>query len=124
MVATSPAAPGTFPWQQQVWQESANLLVDDALDYLPPARSARTAAERRALNYTRGILFLNVQPKLQRNVDEARALLESVRQVDADDELGMSALYYLARIAEVHAGQLGRCVRCGCRPLRPRPATS
>ena len=101
--ATSPIASGTFSWQREAWRQSANLLVDEALDHLPLARSVRDSVERREVDYTRAILLLNAQPKLQRNVDEARALLESVRRVDADDDPGVSALYYLARIAAVHA---------------------
>ena len=101
--AAAPPAPATFPWQPGVWQHAADLLVDDALDKLPPARSAHDGAERRELDYARGVLLLNAQPKLQRNIDEARALLESVRQARPDDEPGLNALYALARIAQYHA---------------------
>ena len=100
--SAAPSAPGTPPWQPSTWRQAADLLVDAALDKLPSARSAHDNAERRELDYARGILLLNAQPKLQRNVDESRALLESVRQGRSDDEPGLNALYYLARIAEYH----------------------
>ena len=95
-------ASGTFPWQLDAWHRSADLLVDDALGHLPAARAIRDPAELRQFDYTRAVLLLNSQPKLQRNIGEARSLLKSVRQTRADDELGLSALYYLARIAEFH----------------------
>ena len=96
------AAPSA-PWQEDAWRRSTELLVDDALAKLPADRTANDDAERRNLAYTRGILLLNAQPKLQRNVEQARSLLESVRQTRGDDDTGLSALYYLARIAQFHA---------------------
>ena len=47
--------------------------------------------------------MLNVQPKLPGNIEQAHTLLEAVRQSRADDETGLDALYYLARIAQFHA---------------------
>ena len=106
-IIASPAVPPSssgpsYPWQESTWQQSVKLLVDDALARLPADRAAGSDAERRALAYTRGVLLLNAQPKLQGNIDQARALLEAVRQARADDETGLNALYYLARIAQFH----------------------
>ncbi len=92
-----------FSWQGKTWQRAADLCVDDALAQLPPGRPAAGASERRELDYTRGVLLLNAQPKTQGNVHQAQQLFESVRQTAADDDAGLSALYLLARIAEFHA---------------------
>ena len=100
--APSPAPAPSYPWQEGIWRQASELLVDDALARLPPDRAAGSDAERRALAYTRGVLLLNTQPKLQGNIDQARTLLESVRKVRADDDTGLGALYYLARIAQFH----------------------
>ena len=96
------AAAPAYPWEKAVWQQAAGLLVGEALAQLPLPRAAGSAAECRALDHARGVLLLNAQPKYQGNIDEARALLQSVRQSRADDDLGLSALYYLARIAQFH----------------------
>ncbi len=93
----------SYPWEEAIWRRAANLQVDEALAHLPDRRKAGSDAERRQLDYTRAVLLLNAQPKLQGNIDQARSLLESVRQTRADDATGLGALYYLARIAQFHA---------------------
>jgi tetratricopeptide (TPR) repeat protein len=105
-IGSATAAPGPAPaptWENEAWRKSSDLLVNDAIDSLPADASIRDAAQRRALDCTRAILLLNEQPKLQRNIDEARSLLESVRKTRGDDDPGVTALYYLARIQEFHA---------------------
>ena len=100
----APATPSpSYQWQDSAWRRSTELLVDDALAKLPTEHSASGDAEGRTIAYTRGVLLLNAQPKLQRNIDQARSLLETVRQTRGDDETGLSALYYLARIAQFYA---------------------
>ena len=92
-----------FSWRNETWQRAADLRVDDALAQLPPGRPTDGASERRELDYTRGVLLLNAQPKTQGNVRRAQQLFESVCQTVADDDVGLSALYLLGRIAEFHA---------------------
>lgn len=85
----------------EAWQLGARLLFNDAARAFAEIEAAGTA-DRRESRFGRAVMLLNVQPKTEGNVEESRALLTAVRAEKPDDDIGIGALYYLARLAHYH----------------------
>ena len=78
------------------------------LDYRPAERTFREIAETHAESaweaiFSRAAILLCIQPRTSRNVERAYALFEEVAAKDPNDELGLEARYFLARIYHVHS---------------------
>ena len=79
------------------WDLVALGLVNEAHDAFedhPP--------EDRTARFGEAVTLINLQPKTRSNLDRAEKLLALVAAHDGDDELGVGARYYLARIAQFH----------------------
>jgi hypothetical protein len=81
---------------EAAWSEGAQLSFADA------ARLFARAGDSRETRFGRAVMLLNAQPKTNANVAEGRALLLALRRERPDDDAGIGALYYLARIAQFH----------------------
>ena len=78
------------------------------LDYRPAERTFREIAETHAESareaiFSRAAILLCIQPRTSRNVERAYSHFEEVAAKDPNDELGLEARYFLARIHQVHA---------------------
>ena len=78
------------------------------LDYRPAERIFREIAETHAESareaiFSRAAILLCIQPRTSRNVERAYSHFEEVAAKDPNDELGLEARYFLARIHQVHA---------------------
>jgi hypothetical protein len=85
----------------RAWAETARLDTAGAL------RTFRELAETgggggAAARYGEAVVLLNLQPKTERNVARAEALLEEVRGAAGDEDLVRWAEYQLARAAQWH----------------------
>jgi hypothetical protein len=81
---------------EAAWSEGAQLSFADA------ARHFAKLGDTREARFGRAVMLLNAQPKTNANVAEGRALLLALRRERADDDAGIGALYYLARVAQFH----------------------
>jgi tetratricopeptide (TPR) repeat protein len=63
------------------------------------------AAGDRQSQLGQAIALLNLQPKTEGNLDRADSLLRQVEEGKADDLFGVMALYYRARIAQIHRSE-------------------
>ncbi len=79
------------------WDQTALGLFQDA----HRAFAALPASDREA-RFGEAVTLINLQPKTDGNLDGAAELLTEVAATDATDDLGISARYFLARIAQVH----------------------
>jgi tetratricopeptide (TPR) repeat protein len=78
------------------------------LNYRPAEKIFRGIAENqpefaRDATFSRAAVLLSFQPRTNRNVERAYTLFEQVALENPDDELGLEARYFLARIHHVHA---------------------
>lgn len=83
--------------EASAWDLVALGLVSEAHDVFedhPP--------ENRTARFGEAVTLINLQPKTRSNLDRAETLFSIVAARDGDDELGVSARYYLARIAQFH----------------------
>jgi hypothetical protein len=78
------------------WELGAQLAFADS------ARAFAQVGAAREARLGRAVMLLNAQPKSAAHVATARALLTALRTEQPDDEPGIAALYYLARIAQFH----------------------
>lgn len=76
-----------------VWGDAARGLVNDAY------RQFEKAGTHREAQLGLAVTLVNVQPKTSANIERAAAILEVLR---GNDELGITATYYLARLEQVH----------------------
>lgn len=91
LFATEPAA------TPSAWDQTALGLFKDAhLSF-----AAQPAADREA-RFGEAVTLLSLQPKTDTNLDRAASLFAALIAAKADDDLGISARYYLARIPQVH----------------------
>lgn len=63
---------------------------------------AAQTTKNRETRFGEAVTLINVQPKTDGNLDRAAALLTAIMEEDSSDSLGVSARYYLARIAQIH----------------------
>lgn len=83
---------------EKAWRDTAFSLFRDA----NRAFIEQTGREARL---GQALSLLQVQPKTDRNISEAASLLEEVRATDQNDNLGITARYYLGRLEHVHRTQ-------------------
>ncbi len=89
-------APDARSAVQHGWREMSRLQfrrAHEALQTTGPMREAR---------FARAMALLNVQPKTRTNIDAADDALRTLTAEDGDDEWGVAAQYFLARIEQVH----------------------
>ena len=84
------------------WRDAHHLLVNEAADQFDEI--ARRGGLREA-QLGLAVTLINCQPLTQGNVDRAAGILESLRSADDDDQTGIAAAYYLARVEQVHRFQ-------------------
>lgn len=77
------------------WSEGSRLSFETAAQ-------AFGRLEGREARLGRAVMLINAQPKTAANITTARGLLTALRAERADDEPGIAALFYLARIAQFH----------------------
>ncbi len=85
-------------------EEATYFLFNESMTRLQNAEKKGQLPPRET-NYLKGILFLNIQPKTESNLDQAVHLLESVRSANPEDDLGIASLYFIGRIAQIHRSQ-------------------
>ncbi|MBI5691064.1 MAG: hypothetical protein HZC55_13330 [Verrucomicrobia bacterium] len=95
-LTAGPAAGAAGAETVAAWEEGAQLSFADA------ARHFARLGDSREARFGRAVMLVNAQPKTLANVAEGRALFLALRRERADDEPGIGALYYLARIAQFH----------------------
>jgi tetratricopeptide (TPR) repeat protein len=83
------------------WREGAQLFFNDAAEIFSQSSHEANAAGREA-RLGRAVMLLGVQPRTAANIEEANALLETLRRDQPDDEPGIAACYYMARLEQVH----------------------
>jgi tetratricopeptide (TPR) repeat protein len=79
--------------QPGVWGDAARGLVNDA------SRQFEKAGTNREAQFGLAVTLVNVQPKTSANIERAATVLEGLR---GNDELGITATYYLARLEQAH----------------------
>lgn len=85
---------------QSAWTELALLNSDGALELF---RSVpESAASRREIEFGEAVALLNAQPRSEAKLAEARRLFTAVQEQNPDDDTGIAATYYLARLRQIH----------------------
>lgn len=79
------------------WDQAAVGLFKDA-----HAAFAQQSPADRETRFGEAVTLINLQPKTDANLDHAASLLTAIAATGSTDELGISARYYLARIAQFH----------------------
>jgi tetratricopeptide (TPR) repeat protein len=103
LLALSVAASGVTaqPAIEEAWSLNRRLQFNEAEKRLRDYDLAEGEEWVRGA-MARALTLLSVQPKTSRNVDTAYGLLEEVLSSDSGDDLKAWALYYLARIDQLH----------------------
>ncbi len=84
------------------WEETASLLVAEAnAGFIELA--AREAEDSREVRFGEAITLLGVNPKTESNVERAAGILDSLARQETPDRFTIPALYYRARIEQIHA---------------------
>ncbi len=82
------------------WKELSLLNANEARDLFAAATEADPASREARLGTA--ISLLSVQPRTDGNITTAAQLLETLRTENAQDDEGIGAAYYLARIQQLH----------------------
>ncbi|HWL51638.1 MAG TPA: tetratricopeptide repeat protein [Chthoniobacteraceae bacterium] len=83
------------------WRDASNLLFNQAHQQFQRAAKKEGAAEReRMLGH--GITLLNLQPRTQSNLEEARALFQRLMAQAPESGEARFAAFYLARLYELY----------------------
>ena len=83
----------------QAWEKASMLLTNEAYDDFLQIR--KTGKSPREADFGVALMLLNKQPKSDGNLDKAAGIFEQISG-SGDDDLGMLAGYYRARIEQVH----------------------
>ena len=84
------------------WEEAATFLAADAHDAFVKAAAAPAGPGRREAELGAAVSLLDLQPRTERKVEEARESFRKLAETDPGDEVGLEARYFLARIVQVH----------------------
>ncbi len=98
VLQTARPAEGT-PAIEQAWEKASMLLTNEAYDDFLQIR--KTGKSPREADFGVALMLLNKQPKSDGNLDKAAGIFEQISG-SGDDDLGMLAGYYRARIEQVH----------------------
>ena len=79
------------------WQELSLLNASEAHETFAGVPGSREARLGEALS------LLQLRSRTPANISTAAALLNNLRQENANDDIGIGAAYYLARIAQLHS---------------------
>lgn len=90
-----PAAPSESA--SSPWEQTARGLLKEAHS----AFASHPSPDREA-RFGEAVTLINLQPKTDGNLDRATALFSAIAATGADDHLGLSSRYFLARIPHVH----------------------
>ncbi len=86
------------------WRDAAAMLVDEA-----NAEFRQLAAEEsnssREVRFGEAITLLGVNPKTEAQIDQAAAMLGKLAEAEPADQFSIPALYYQARIEQLHRFQ-------------------
>lgn len=84
---------------EQAWEKASTLLTDEAYDDFVQIR--KTGSSPREADFGVALMLLNKQPKSDGNLDRAAGIFDRISE-SGDDDLGMLAGYFRARIEQVH----------------------
>jgi hypothetical protein len=82
------------------WEE-LSLLDPNAAQELFHAAATHDPASREA-RFGEALAQLNAQPRSETRLADARRLFEALRSENSDDDTGIAATYYLARLRQIH----------------------
>jgi tetratricopeptide (TPR) repeat protein len=85
----------------QAWDEAAALMVQESYSAFSRALDQKIGDPREA-QYGLALTLLNRQPKTNGNIALATDLFTRLQTSNPNDDIGISSLYFLARIAQVH----------------------
>jgi len=94
--AVKPTKP-TKPTLENGWEDASSLLFNGARDVFTKA-DAQPGNEERERSLGLAVTLLNVQPRLQSNLDRARERFEALANGTPKDDLAVAAKYFLARM--------------------------
>jgi len=83
----------------QAWEKASMLFINEAYDDFMQIR--KTGESPREADFGVALMLLNKQPKSDGNLDRAAGIFERISG-SGDDDLGMLAGYYRARIEQIH----------------------
>lgn len=84
------------------WEETSQLLFTDATERFRDAIRADASPKNRL---GLAIALLNAQPRTEQNVNESRAILQTIQTQSPNSDIGILATYLLARILQLHQAQ-------------------
>ncbi|MCH8474799.1 MAG: hypothetical protein LAT55_06175 [Opitutales bacterium] len=96
ILETSPQDP-----YELAWDRLSKLLIIQSIDRFEEAKTADPDRVREA-HLGIGIAHLNLQPKSRATIETAAEYLQRVKEVEANDEFGIRARYFLGRIEQIH----------------------
>lgn len=82
------------------WEELTFLNPNPALVHFREAGEADPNS--REVHLGEALALLNAQPRSETNLAEARRIFEALATTGPDDEIGIAAAYYLARLRQIH----------------------
>ena len=85
----------------QNWQDAAAMLVDEANAEFQKL-AAKGSGSSREVRFGEAITLLGVNPKTEAQIDQAAAMLDELAEAEPADQFSIPALYYRARIEQLH----------------------
>ncbi|MCC5788498.1 MAG: tetratricopeptide repeat protein [Opitutales bacterium] len=86
---------------EMAWDRLSKLLIVQAIERFEEAIT-RDGERAREAHLGLGIAHLNLQPKSRTTIQSAEEYLQKVKEVEANDDFGIRARYYLGRIEQIH----------------------
>lgn len=86
---------------RQGWQDAATFLINDANKTFAKTKVTSEGNKRERL-LGEAVTLLNVQPRTEGNLGEARKMFEEIVAGNPDDEAGIFASFFLARWHETY----------------------
>jgi tetratricopeptide (TPR) repeat protein len=83
------------------WEQGSLLLVKEAWEEFDAA-GEKGVGNPREVALGEAVMLLTLQPKVQSNLDEAETHLRRLIEEKPDDDPGIFAAYFLARLKQVH----------------------
>lgn len=85
----------------KAWDDASMLLVQESYARFATAQQEKLGSARE-VDYGMGVTLLNLQPKTVGNINRAEAIFARLIAANPNDEIGIAALYYLARLEQIH----------------------
>ena len=97
------AAPGSA--EREAWEMLSEFRFADSLRMFEQMYAEKQGGDSRSVKTGYALNLLNRQPRTKANIRRAANLFEEIVSVNPDDDLGILAQYYLARIPQWHSTQ-------------------